>query len=177
MAKDKSTPSRKLTKGKLPPPSRGIPSRKAVPEVAIRLSGLPDAGSSGERMCWRFRHVDHDGPWGFDRVNTETFCALLKKLASFETMTVGEAFGGSPGKDYEIAEIPNKAALPRLEALGLGDQTRISRFQLQGKQRLYGFSRMLWRAASASTAHRSPRPSYFSARVALPMGEEFASRV
>jgi len=72
-------------------------------------------------------------------VSTETFCAILRKLAAFESMTANEAFTGSPGKDYEIAEIPHKNAVPRLEAIGLGDQTRISRFELQGKWRLYGF--------------------------------------
>jgi hypothetical protein len=119
-------------------PSRTPPGRKETPVLAVRGS-LPEAHSSEDRLCWRFRHVDHDGPWGFDGVDTATFCAILKKLAVFESMTASEAFQGSPGKDYEIAEIPNKAVVRRLEAMGLGDQTRISRFQLQGLWRLYGF--------------------------------------
>jgi hypothetical protein len=119
-------------------PTRRAPVRKAAPELAGR-QGLPEENSSGDRLCWRFRHVDHDGPWGFGKVSTETFCEILKKLASFESMTANEAFGGSPGKDYEVVEIPNREAIQRLEVLGLGDQTRISRFELQGKWRLYGF--------------------------------------
>jgi hypothetical protein len=53
-------------------------------------------------------------------------------------MTVFEAFGGHPGKDYEISEIPHPDVPGRLEALALADQTRISRFELQGMWHLYG---------------------------------------
>jgi hypothetical protein len=54
-------------------------------------------------------------------------------------MTVGEAFRGRPGKDYAIEELPNPQARDRLEAIGLADQTRISRLRLGGTERLYGF--------------------------------------
>ena len=53
-------------------------------------------------MCWRFRHVDHEGPWSFDNVSPQVLSAILKKLSDFESMTVGEAFGGNPGKDYDV---------------------------------------------------------------------------
>ena len=55
-------------------------------------------------------------------------------------MTVNEAFnGGHPGKDYDIEGIPNTEARQRLHAIGMADQTRISRLRLGGTQRLYGF--------------------------------------
>jgi hypothetical protein len=123
--KDKRKPSPRVGPRKNPP--RGLPE-------------LPGSGSSGERLCWRFRHVDHDGPWGFDRMTGEELCGLMKTLASFETMTMGEAFnGGYPGKDYDIEEMPAREARDRLDAIGLADMTKISVFRLSGVQRLYGF--------------------------------------
>ncbi len=65
---------------------------------------------------------------------------MLQQLTQFESMTMNEAFqGGHPGKDYDIESIPNADAINRLEAMGLGDQTKISRFRIGGKGRLYGF--------------------------------------
>lgn len=102
---------------------------------------LPDTATSNERVCWRFRHVDHDGPWGFDKVTPDALCEILMKLADFESMTVNELFNQNeePGKDYAVEAIPNKEALKRLEAIGQPDATQISRLRLQGMQRLYGF--------------------------------------
>jgi hypothetical protein len=124
--KDKRKPSPPAIPRKNPP--RGLPE-------------LPGSDSSGERLCWRFRHVDHDGPWGFGKMNGEELCGLMKTLASFETMTMGEAFPGSgqPGKDYDIEGIPTQEARDRLDAIGLADMTKISVFRLSGVQRLYGF--------------------------------------
>ena len=66
---------------------------------------------------------------------------LMKALANFETMTVGEVFpgNGQPGKDYDIEEIPTKEARDRLDTIGLADMTKISVLRLSGVQRLYGF--------------------------------------
>jgi hypothetical protein len=65
----------------------------------------------------------------------------MKRLAQFETMTVGEAFSGSgyPGKEYDIEEIPTATARERLDVVGLADMTKISVFRLSGEERLYGF--------------------------------------
>lgn len=76
---------------------------------------------------------------GFGGVGAETLRAIMGKLAEFERMTVRECFGGRPGKDYEVAEIPEPKALERLETLGLADQTKIAVLRLTGRQRLYGF--------------------------------------
>jgi hypothetical protein len=113
----------------------------AKPAKRVRSLPLPGAGNSGDRLCWRFTHVDHDGPWGFSDTETAEFCGILRRLASFESMTVDEAFhrGDYPGKDYDVEAIPNSTALDRLEALGLADQTKIWRLQLGGQPRLYGF--------------------------------------
>jgi hypothetical protein len=110
-------------------------------ERLVALGALPGAGNSGQRLCWRFAHVDHDGPWGFSAADTEVFCAVLRKLAAFESMTVNELFhhGDEPGKEYELARLPNAEAVTRLEAAGLGDQTKIWRLRCKGTERLYGF--------------------------------------
>jgi hypothetical protein len=110
-------------------------SRKEPP----RPARLPAASTSADRLCWRFSHTDHDGPWCFHELDSADLCRVLTQLAGFESMTAAEAFGGSPGKDYEVEHIPNRRARDRLVSLGLADQTVISRFRLSGRERLYGF--------------------------------------
>lgn len=116
-------------------------SGKGVPLPLPRQRGLPGAGNSQERLCWRFTHLDNDGPWGFTNADIVTVCDVLRKLASFETMTVAEVFhrGDEPGKDYDVAALPNPVARNRLEVAGLADQTKIWRIALGGRPRLYGF--------------------------------------
>jgi hypothetical protein len=117
---------------------QGLPSRSDKP---VHTLPLPGSGESERRPCWRFSHVDHDGPWGFAEVKPAELCQILRCLASFETMTLNEIFhsGGYPGKDYDVATIPNREALQRLEEMGLADQTKIWALRLQGEPRLYGF--------------------------------------
>ena len=104
-------------KDKHRPSPVAVPPRKNPPRG---LPELPGSDSSGDRLCWRFKHVDHDGPWGFDRMTSPELCGLMKTLADFETMTMAEAFnGGYPGKDYDIENIPTREARDRLEAIGL----------------------------------------------------------
>jgi hypothetical protein len=116
-------------------------STSARPKSLPAPRALPGASTSGERLSWRYRHADHDGPWCFHNAAGDGFCGLLTQLASFESMTVNEAFhtGGHPGKDYDVDQIPNRDALARLDALGLADMTKIWRLRLNGTQRLYGF--------------------------------------
>lgn len=85
--------------------------------------------------------MDHDGPWGFDAADGETLCAIFRRLAHFESMTVNEVFhhGGEPGKDYDVESMPNQMAVTRLQEAGFGDQTKIWRLAFGGKPRLYGF--------------------------------------
>jgi hypothetical protein len=119
-------------------PSPVPPKRKETPRSTPEL---PGAETSGDRMCWRFKHFDHDGPWSFAGMSSAEMCGLMKRLAQFETMMVGEAFPGSgkPGKEYDVEDIPTAEARKRLDAIGLADMTKISVFRLSGEQRLYGF--------------------------------------
>lgn len=124
-------------KGGKKAPTLPKPSRKTPPNP----DRLPHADSSPDRVCWRFEHVDHDGPWGFSAVSGEDLCDLLRKLRDFERMTVRELFhqSGALGKSYDMEELPSKQAKDRLEELRLADQTRISRLRMNGPGRLYGF--------------------------------------
>jgi hypothetical protein len=110
---------------------------KEVPRRTV----LPGAGTSDDRICWRFSHIDHDGPWGFEKVGAPKLRWIMDRLSHFETMTIDELFhrNGYPGKDYEIEKIPTSAALVRLEEIGLSDMTKISVLRLQGEPRMYGF--------------------------------------
>jgi hypothetical protein len=115
----------------------------ARPAKHVHDLSQPGAANSEERLCWRFGYVDHDGPWGFDEVEPSVLREILVRLANFESMTLNEVFhrGGYPGKDYDVADIPNSDALDRLEVMGLADQTKIWVLRLGGEPRLYGLLR------------------------------------
>jgi hypothetical protein len=124
-------------------PEPTSPRRKSLPAPSVigRRAVLPGADTSGARMCWRFTHLDHDGPWCFDTVVGGDLCEILRHMASLESMTVSEVFpgGGKPGKDYDVDGIPTVAARERLDDIGLADMTKISVLRLTGEKRLYGF--------------------------------------
>lgn len=102
---------------------------------------FPGSDTSDQRLCWRFGHVDEDGPWGLAGVDADTLRWLLDKLARIEDMTVNQAFhqGDEPGKHYDPSKIPTPQARDRLHEMNLADQTQISRLRFQGQPRLYGF--------------------------------------
>jgi len=110
-------------------------------ETPRNLPELPGADNSDTRLCWRFTHVDNEGPWGLSRLEMAVVTQLLGHLTKFEKMTINEAFhnGGYPGKDYEVDSLPNPEARDRLEALGLADQTKIWNLRCGGKERIWGF--------------------------------------
>ena len=114
------------------------PAAKQPPRL---LPGLPGSSNSDKRLCWRFTHVDNDGPWGFGHLASSALCDLLTQFAKFESMTVNEAFhnGDYPGKTYDLEALPTAEARERLEALNLADQTKIWRLRVGGTGRLYGF--------------------------------------
>ncbi|WP_406731779.1 hypothetical protein [Streptomyces sp. NBC_01794] len=106
----------------------------------VRGSLLPDAVASEDRVCWRFSHVDHDGRWGFDRMDTVTLCEVLTKLAACESMTLNELRTTRRFfTEYRDLSRLCKDAVVRLDELGFGDATEIQRLEFTGKQRLYGF--------------------------------------
>jgi hypothetical protein len=135
--RDKREPSPQSPSKRKERPERDPGAAKQPP----RRPALPGADSSDDRLCWRFTHVDHDGPWGFGDTDTASLRQIMNGLANFESMTVNEAFlrGGYPGKDYDVEAIPTKAAHDRLEAMGMPDMTKIWALRLGGEPRLWGF--------------------------------------
>ncbi|MFD1547063.1 hypothetical protein [Nonomuraea guangzhouensis] len=126
--------------------NKKLSAKHAVPQHRDKQfisprSVLPDAESSDKRISWRFRHVDHDGPWGFDKVDGPTLCWIMERLAQFESMTINELFnnGGYPGKDYDVEALPTPKSRERLIELGLSDMTKVWALRLEGEPRLYGF--------------------------------------
>lgn len=81
------------------------------------------------------------GPWCLTNISKPDHLTLLRRIRSFETMTVNQVFSndGQVGKDYDIDRLPTKEARDRLLELELDDRDTISRLQIGGKQRLYGF--------------------------------------
>ncbi|MER5816829.1 hypothetical protein [Streptomyces californicus] len=67
--------------------------------------------------------------------------ALLTDMAKFESQTMHELFhqGEWPGKRHDVHTLPNRAALARLDALGLSDMTQIWKLRIGGAGRLWGF--------------------------------------
>jgi hypothetical protein len=120
----------------------GLPAPKEIGKSLGNIAKvLPGAGNSGDRICWRFQHVDNASPWGLDKLTPDEMAGLLNKLVDVESQTIRELFnnGEEPGKHYDAHSLPNKLALQRLTALNLGDMTRISRLRFGGKERLFGF--------------------------------------
>jgi hypothetical protein len=114
-------------------------ARKGMGDIVAKT--LPGVGNSSERICWRFKHVDNDGPWGLSKLSPDDMAELISKLAQVETQTIKELFfgGEEPGKHYTVENIPTPLAHDRLAALRLGDMTRVSRLRFGGTERLYGF--------------------------------------
>ncbi|MBR8638644.1 hypothetical protein KEF29_03355 [Streptomyces tuirus] len=130
--------------------ARGKPKKKlALPPGSVAsgkrtgdpVSLLPSSSSSEERICWRFTHLDREGPWGLAPLDHERVQALIADMVKFENQTINELFhqGEWPGKCHDVAELPNKRALERLTAIGLPDMTKIWKLRIGGPGRLWGF--------------------------------------
>ena len=119
------------------PPAR-VPEGKRTGDPG---SLLPSALNSDERICWRFTHLDREGPWGLAHLSHEQVQALIGDMVKFENQTINELFyqGEWPGKCHDVAELPNRAALERLDALGIPDMTKIWKLRIGGAGRLWGF--------------------------------------
>lgn len=115
-----------------------------VPRAGGKRTGnpsslLPGADNSNDRLCWRFTHVDHEGPWGFDKVEPPVLCEILQKLADCESMTLNELRNSRRlFKEYDVPGGLCAEAINRLEAMGRDDQTKIQRLEFKGTWRLYG---------------------------------------
>ena len=120
------------------PPQRGGGHGKRVGNPSILL---PSGDRSEERICWRFTHLDPEGPWCLAGLEQSEILGLLTAMSQFESQTINELFhkGEWPGKCHDVATLPNKQAHERLSELGLADQTKIWKLRINGPGRVYGF--------------------------------------
>ncbi|MGW5352180.1 hypothetical protein ACWERV_16925 [Streptomyces sp. NPDC004031] len=120
------------------PPQRGAAGEK---RVGAPRTLLPSAGRSDSRICWRFTHVDNEGPWGLAGLSQAETAELLAAMTKFESQTINELFhmGEWPGKCHDVDTLPSKEARDRLVALGLSDQTKVWKLRIGGPGRLWGF--------------------------------------
>ncbi|WP_432091845.1 hypothetical protein [Streptomyces sp. NRRL F-5630] len=102
---------------------------------------LPSSGTSQERICYRFSHLDIEGPWGLKSLDHDRLMVLLKDMAKFESQTINELFytGEWPGKSHDVATLPTRLARERLDEIGLPDMTKIWKLRIGGPGRLWGF--------------------------------------
>ncbi|MGW2920371.1 hypothetical protein ACWDBF_21270 [Streptomyces angustmyceticus] len=119
------------------PPARVAEEKRTGDPGAM----LPSSSSSTDRVCWRFTHLDREGPWGLAGLDHEAILTLLGEMVKFESQTINELFhrGEWPGKCHDVPALPNRVALARLEAMGLPDMTKIWKLRIGGPGRLWGF--------------------------------------
>jgi len=100
-------------------------------------------GPTQGKVVVQLGRFDTGGPWCLTKITQADHLTLLNRIAAIETMTVQQGFTYSdePGKDYDLAALPNRDATERLEELEYDDETQISRMRVTGKGRLYGFRR------------------------------------
>lgn len=130
---------KKFLRGKIPDP--GLPPQ-TVPKRAAQPALLSPSPSGTFVVRWA--RFDFDGPWCLGLSDSTAIVDLMRRLKAFESMRPIDIFGTTksyPGTDYDVARVPNQDAVKRLSLLGFGDETRISRLQIGGLPRLYGFRR------------------------------------
>ena len=122
------------------------PGSAFVPPAGAKKPRTPEYDGDDvlkRRPVWRFELFDHDGPWSFAAgLTPDVLVDLLRKLANFERMTIGELFhtGEEPGKHYDVDDMPTHVK-NRLTDIERDDETRLSRLRLDGTCRLYGVLR------------------------------------
>jgi hypothetical protein len=110
-------------------PDERKPRREFTPEDA------------DDKLVILFSRVDLDSEWCLTKITPEDHRGLLDRIRSIESMTLFQVFSndGKIGKDYDIPTIPSAGARRRLEELEYDDRDKISRLQITGERRLYGF--------------------------------------
>ncbi len=99
-------------------------------------------------MVVRFDIFDVGGPWCLSRAAADLLALLFEKIRHLSKMTMNEVFHQGSGnkrlgKDYPLdkAGFPCDAANRRFRELQYDDEDSISRIEIQGLPRLYGFRR------------------------------------
>jgi len=121
---------------------KAVPSGSPTDDKKPVVLGTDNENVRARRLVWRFNEVDFSKTWSPAHVTPAQMKDLLEKMASFETMTIGEIFapGSQHGKKYSTDILPSPA-LRRLEEIERDDETEIARLRCGGAPRLYGFLR------------------------------------
>ncbi|MBF0673178.1 MAG: hypothetical protein IR160_11405 [Salinibacterium sp.] len=144
MAKD-----RKPKRARVQVPTGGWQAAKGVPstpdvstEKRAFLLDIDHPDVTARRLVWRFGEIDSGGSWPPAAIGFDAMGDLLKKMADYESMTLGEIFrpGSEHGKRYVVENLPARA-LKRLREIERDDETEIARLRCGGRPRLYGFLR------------------------------------
>ena len=83
--------------------------------------------------------MDNGGKWGWSKVDTAKFNEILEKLGHWEKKTWAQVLSDDPTHQHDV-EVPKlvKDARDRLAAINLEDYDSLFRFQLSGRERLWG---------------------------------------
>lgn len=103
---------------------------------------VDDAEVLSRHIVWRFNEVDTDGEWPVSAITPDNMAMLIRKMASFESMRIGEIFapGEQLGKKYPLEKLPPRTRA-RLREIERDDEDEIARLRCTGPARLYGFLR------------------------------------
>ncbi|MBQ1164568.1 hypothetical protein KBZ21_42055, partial [Streptomyces sp. A73] len=58
-------------------------SKNAPIPVRLAALNLQSHGGTDDRICWRFTHLDKDGPWGLAPLDHDRVLGLLAAMATF----------------------------------------------------------------------------------------------
>ncbi|HKP76771.1 MAG TPA: hypothetical protein VJT67_14675 [Longimicrobiaceae bacterium] len=86
---------------------------------------------------WAFRIVDLGGPWCWTAMREAEAQEVLRRLASYETMTWREIDGPSGSHAVAVASL-SKAARDRLLAIGQDDANECFSLRIKGSARVWG---------------------------------------
>ena len=143
--KDKVKKPSLAPEGGWPTNRKTVPATASEPESTEKRPAVLDLDHDqiqARRLVWRFAEVDKHGDWAPASISMEAMGDLLDKMASYESMTIGEIFkpGSQHGKSYAVESLPRDSR-KRLEAIERDDETEVSRLRCGGAPRLYGFLR------------------------------------
>lgn len=122
-------------------PSRqpSAPAGQQVNSERVARIAPERKGSERPTLVVRLNRVDVGSPWCLSRISAADLSDLLGRLRSIESMTIEGLSANRVWKDYKVEDVPNKDAAKRLQEIQLDDLTQISRLQISGLKRLYGF--------------------------------------
>ncbi|MEO5339109.1 MAG: hypothetical protein H7837_01130 [Magnetococcus sp. MYC-9] len=128
-----------------------IPTERCRPAKPVKTPSSRDAARQVEeqKLSWRFRVMDMDGPFGWNSPidGADPLLYVPPKLKEFETMTWQEIVGS---RHHKIpVDLLSSDAKRRLSDLKLDDIDEVFSLALMGRQRVVGIRdqnvfRVLW---------------------------------